>query len=110
MIKATTNQACCAILPAPSYFEPRFMQYWLRSLYVEMRENSHGGAQPNWNGEMIKNIEIVLPPLPEQHHIIAYLDSLQAQLDALRRLQAETSAELDALMPAVLDRAFKGEL
>jgi len=26
------------------------------------------------------------------------------------RLQAETGAELDALMPAVLDKAFKGEL
>ncbi len=26
------------------------------------------------------------------------------------RLQAETTVELDALRPAVLDRAFKGEL
>ncbi len=26
------------------------------------------------------------------------------------RLQAETAAELDALLPAILDRAFKGEL
>jgi hypothetical protein len=28
----------------------------------------------------------------------------------LKRLQAETAAELDALLPALLDRAFKGEL
>jgi len=28
----------------------------------------------------------------------------------LKRLQAETAAELDALLPAVLDRAFRGEL
>jgi len=34
----------------------------------------------------------------------------QAKVDTLKRLQAETGAELDALMPAVLDRAFKGEL
>jgi hypothetical protein len=27
-----------------------------------------------------------------------------------KRLQAETAAELDALLPAILDRAFKGEL
>jgi type I restriction enzyme, S subunit len=33
-----------------------------------------------------------------------------ADLDALRRLQAETAVELDALLPAILDRAFKGEL
>jgi hypothetical protein len=29
---------------------------------------------------------------------------------ALRRLQAETGTELDALLPAVLDKAFKGEM
>ena len=38
------------------------------------------------------------------------LDTLQAEVDALKRLQAETAAELDALLPAILDRAFKGEL
>jgi hypothetical protein len=28
----------------------------------------------------------------------------------LKRLQAETAAELNALLPSVLDKAFKGEL
>ena len=36
--------------------------------------------------------------------------ALQAEVDALKRLQAETAAELDALLPSILDRAFKGEL
>jgi hypothetical protein len=31
-------------------------------------------------------------------------------VDALRRLQVETSAELDALLPTVLERAFMEEL
>ncbi len=48
--------------------------------------------------------------LAEQRRIVAELDALQAELDALKRLQAETAAELDALLPAILDRAFKGEL
>jgi hypothetical protein len=30
--------------------------------------------------------------------------------NALKRLQAETTAELDALLPAILDRAFTGQL
>ena len=42
--------------------------------------------------------------------IVAYLDGLQAKVDALKQLQAESAAELDALLPSVLDRAFKGEL
>ena len=32
------------------------------------------------------------------------------EMDALKRLQAEAAKELDALLPAILDRAFKGEL
>lgn len=32
------------------------------------------------------------------------------QPDVLKWLQAETAAELDALLPAILDRAFKGKL
>jgi type I restriction enzyme S subunit len=53
---------------------------------------------------------VVVPPLPEQRGIVSELDALQAEVDALKRLQAETAAELDALLPAILDRAFKGEL
>ena len=40
----------------------------------------------------------------------AELDTWHAEADALKRLQAETAAELDALLPAILDKAFKGEL
>jgi type I restriction enzyme S subunit len=46
----------------------------------------------------------------EQTSIVAYLDGLQAKVDALKRLQAETAAQLDALLPSILDRAFKGQL
>ena len=41
---------------------------------------------------------------------MAYLDNLQAKVDALEKLQAETAAELAALLPSVLDKAFKGQL
>jgi type I restriction enzyme S subunit len=54
--------------------------------------------------------EVPLPPLGEQRQIVAYLDGLREKVDALKRLQAESAAELDALLPALLDRAFKGEL
>jgi hypothetical protein len=33
-----------------------------------------------------------------------------AELSAQVRQQAETAAELDALLPAIVDRAFKGQL
>lgn len=49
-------------------------------------------------------------PLPEQRRIVAYLDGLQAKVNALKALQAQTAAELDAMLPSILDKAFKGAL
>jgi hypothetical protein len=37
-------------------------------------------------------------------------NSINDSADALKRLQAETAAELDALLPALLYRAFNGEM
>jgi type I restriction enzyme S subunit len=58
----------------------------------------------------LKTIPIALPPLHVQHGIVTYLEDLQAKVDTLTRLQGETAAELNALLPSVLDRAFNGEL
>ena len=59
-----------------------------------------------------KIMALRLPPVPlaRQHHIVAYMDDLQAKVDALKSQQARSAAELDALLPSVLDKAFKGEL
>ncbi len=42
--------------------------------------------------------------------MFAYLDRLQAKVNALRELQSTSGEELSALMPSILDKAFKGEL
>lgn len=67
-------------------------------------------GQANVNATKLKALPIALPPLAEQNRIVAYLDNLQSKVDALKRLQTETAAELDALLPSILDQAFKGEL
>ena len=50
--------------------------------------------------------ELWVPPISWQNR----LAEVQAEVDALNRVQAETAAELEAVLPAILDRAFKGEL
>jgi type I restriction enzyme S subunit len=65
---------------------------------------------PKINRKQLFGFHLRYPALPEQRRIVAELDSLQAEVDALKLLQAETTAELDALLPSVLDKAFKGEL
>jgi len=58
----------------------------------------------------LKTVHLPVPPPQDQRRIVAYLDNLQTKVDALKRLQAETAAELDALLPSILDKAFRGEL
>lgn len=88
-----------------------YLYYLFKSKTLWFREQlARGQGQPNLNTEMTKQMDVPVPPLPDQRRIVAELDALQAQVDALKRLQTETAAELDALLPAILDRAFKGEL
>lgn len=47
-----------------------------------------------------------VPPLAWQDQIV----QARKSVTALKHLHAETASELDALMPSILDRAFKGEL
>lgn len=63
---------------------------------------------PHLTGIKLKAYPVYVPSLQEQCRIVAELDALQAEVDALKRLQAETTAEFDALLPSILDRAFKG--
>ena len=92
---------------------PKFFLYQLISPLVyddQIVPLSKGSASPHLNIGALRKFCFRLPALAEQRRIVAYLDGLQAKVDALKRLQAETAAELDALLPSVLDRAFKGEL
>lgn len=93
--------------------DAHFMSWMLnyhRRCRASLFSQVEGSAQPSLNAGKILATLFPLPPMSEQRRIVAELDALQAEVDALKRLQAETSAELDALLPAILDRAFKGEL
>jgi len=62
------------------------------------------------NQRQLKAFVIFYPAIDEQRRIVARLDELLAQVDGLKKHQVRTAEELDALLPAVLDRAFRGQL
>jgi len=68
------------------------------------------GPQKNINLQILSVLPVPTIERPEQHRIVAYLDNLQERVDGLRVLQNETFAELKALMPSILDKAFRGDL
>lgn len=99
--------------PNPIQIVPRFLLHQLLSPLIQedqIRPLCKGSASPHLNIGVLRRFIIRVPSLSEQRRIAAELDALQREVDTLGRMQAETAAELDALVPAVLDRAFKGEL
>ena len=58
----------------------------------------------------LKETPIPLPPLEEQKRIVAYLDSINERAQSLVKLYEERERELERLFPAILDRAFRGEI
>jgi type I restriction enzyme S subunit len=56
------------------------------------------------------DIDVPVPPLPEQRRIVVELDTFQGQVYGLKNCQAQTTAELEALLPLILDKAFTGRL
>ena len=92
---------------------PDFLVYALRSRRVREQVEELGkttAGQIGVSGAYAKGFVVPVPPVEEQRRIVAYLDGLQAKVDALKKLQAETADELAALLPSILDKAFKGEL
>ena len=109
---ANINQAVAVITPNAEVLSSEFLTHFLLSSNAQ--EIIHGGkvetARPNISLGDLRDLDIPMPLLSEQRRIVAELDALQEQVDGLKKLQAETSAEIDALLPSILDRAFKGKL
>jgi type I restriction enzyme S subunit len=97
-------------VPVDGVATPRFVCFYLLTPegLREVSEASPGSADRNrtLGTKAFMRIPIPVPIFSEQQRF----DVLCAEVDALKRLQAETAAELDALLPSILDRAFKGEL
>jgi type I restriction enzyme S subunit len=89
---------------------PEYVYWALEHVKSNALAEATQTTQPNINLKILNRLSIPVPPLPEQRRIVAYLDDLQAKVDSLKALQAQTQAELDALLPSILDKAFKGEL
>ena len=64
-----------------------------------------GARRERTRPERFLEIEIPMPDVENQLHG----ETIFVQVDALKKLQAKTAAELDALLPSVLDKAFKRE-
>lgn len=69
---------------------------------------SPGGAGRNrtLGLKKLENIEVPVPDYDKQ----LWFNQLQSYVEKIKQAQSENATELEALMPSILDKAFKGEL
>lgn len=84
-----------------AYFKPSSM--WAR---VAEGSKGLGDRRQRVQPAQILNHELWLPPIAWQKRLI----EVKKRIDQIRKESATTQAEVEGLMPAILDRAFKGGL
>jgi len=99
----------------PKLVDTRFVWCWLQTPLVrDYIGNKAKGTSPTMK-KITQGIVMDIPfpeeiNLAEQNDILKEFDGLSTKHGDLKHLQEKTATELDALLPSILDRAFKGEL
>ncbi len=73
-IRASTNQACAALLLKEEY-DCDFYYYYLMSEYQNIRGMANEGGQQNLSAGIIKNITVPIPDIAEQKKIARALET-----------------------------------
>jgi type I restriction enzyme S subunit len=96
-------------VPRPSVATARFVCFYLLTAegLHHVGEASPGSADRNrtLSSKALLQIPIPVPSFEQQ----IWFDRLYKKVDALKKLQAKAGLKLDALLPSILDRAFKGD-
>ena len=88
-----------------------YVELFLRSQKDVIRKISYAsGGQPNINLATLNPYPLALPPLLEQQEIVRRVETLFAVADRMEARLSEVRKSVERLTPAVLAKAFRGEL
>ena len=90
--------------------EPKLLLYLFRSIEPEMSGEGTGSTFKAITKGFVEGLEFNLPPLPEQHRIVAKIEELFSELDKGVESLKTARAQLDVYRQAVLKHAFEGKL
>lgn len=106
---STTNQAICCIYQNKNYSR-NFLFYYLVYKKDYLINSGKGGAQPNISQEIIKNLELPVPPLAEQERIVEKIEEIFAKIDAGVEKLKSAQEKIKQYKQSVLHSAFTGKL
>ncbi|MFC5848565.1 restriction endonuclease subunit S [Deinococcus petrolearius] len=76
----------------------------------QIEESAIGATRAGFNTSLLEGLDIPLPPLPEQAEIVRRVEALFALADRLEARYQSALASFNRLTPALLAKAFRGEL
>lgn len=109
------NQALMRMRIFEPMYLPYFLMYFDFVLKKDARNSSKGSAIKNIPPfEILKNYLIPIPPLSEQHRIVARVEELMSKIDELEKIEKELTALRIAfpgdMKAALIQAAMQGKL
>ncbi len=80
-----TNQGFKNLVPKKHISDSLFLYYWIKDNVSYLQANGTGTTLEEISGSVVKQLDISLPPLPEQKAIAEVLSSLDDKIDLLHR-------------------------
>ena len=101
-----------ALFKRSNQLNPFFLKYLLESNLIlnKMQKEANGTTQKFVSLGYLRKFPILLPPIEEQGHIVAQLDTLHAKTQELEQIYTKKLADLEELKQSVLQQAFSGKL
>ena len=98
------------MVPDPHRANAYYVEYMLRYFAKELKLQGKGSAQDNINLATFESAMFPFPPLEQQMVVAGKLDSIAAEVAALRTNYEQRLADIANLRQSLLQKAFSGEL
>lgn len=105
--EAVLNQHIFKVIP---YINKKFLYYLTNNSINELMKRIHGSGMQHVTKARFESFTIPLPPLPEQHRIVAKIEELFTKLDAGVAALQKAKALLKQYRQSVLKAAVEGRL
>ena len=104
-IEVTCNQSLAGFLPNKA-FNSKYLHYNLQNRYTEIRNLTGDGARNGLNLSILKDINVLFPPLKEQQKIVEILSTVDLQIDDTDKLIEKTKELKKGLMQRLLTKGI----
>ena len=110
--KFSLAQRIMILRPLEDIIKPEFLLYQIQTgtFQERLRISETGSVVKGISSRNFKTFPIIIPPLPEQHCIVAKIEELFTKLDAGINALHKVQSQLKRYRQSVLKAAFEGKL